>query len=175
MSDKQKDEFRRGIKGFMDTLRDLASNDVPHSADQVYELLNQCRNKMYEVLRQYPGTNDDFYINALISVLISEIQSRLSYIYPRNNVHIQTEIQFNTLFEVYGFTLTINPQPRLYNPEVKGPETALYTDERHGIYPRGPPPYDEGDPLNPPPGVYSAYYTIVNNLHRRLCALERRK
>jgi len=100
MSDQQKDDFRKGIKGFMDTLRDLVSNDVPHSADQVFELLSKCRNKMFEVLRQYPGSDDDFFTNALISVLIREIQSRLSYIYPRNDVHKQTEIQFNTLFEV---------------------------------------------------------------------------
>ncbi len=137
----------------------------------------ECREEMNKLIPPYPESETRVLRNAYIAVLQNEIKRRLK-VYPRNDLHERTETQFNTLFGQYGFTLTIDyAPPNFDDPDIPGPETAFDTNERRGYYPDGPPSNENKDPSEPPPGMStrSAYYTIVNNLHRRLCALERRK
>jgi len=147
-------------------------------AAKIPTLLMGCKNEIDKLIQHYFETETRVLRNAYISVLQNEIKSRLR-VYPRNALHERTEEVFNRLFEENGFTLTIDyAPPNFDDPEFPGPDTAHDPIERRDLYFNGPSSNrEEADPSQPPTGMStsSAYYTIVNNLHRRLCALERRK
>jgi hypothetical protein len=176
MSQDQKDEFKREIRDSMASLELIVRLNHQKRAVEIPTLLMGCKNEIDKLIRHYSETPAHVLTNAYISVLQNEIKHRLR-VYPRNTKHELTETVFNSLFKSSGFTLTIdNAPPNFDDPEFPGPDTAHDPIERRDLYFNGPSSKrEEKNPSHLPPGVYSAYYTIVNNLHRRLCALERRK
>jgi len=150
MSQDQKDEFKREIRDSMASLELIVKLDHQRRAAEIPTLLMGCKNEIDKLIRHYFETPAHVLTNAYISVLQNEIK---------------------------GFTLTIDyAPPNFDDPEFPGPDTAHDPIERRDLYFNGPSSKrEEADPYQPPTGVDSAYYTIVNNLHRRLCALERRK
>jgi hypothetical protein len=178
MSQEQKDEFKLEIRDFMASLHNIVRINHQRRAREVEPLLMGCRDEINKSIQRYPESMTHVLRNFYIAVLQNEIKSRLR-VYPRNAMHDLTEEVFNRIFGPFGFTLTIDyAPPNFDDPEFPGPDTAYDLVERRDLYFNGPSSRrEEADPPQPPPGMStsSAYYTIVNNLHRRLCALERRK
>ena len=153
---------------------------IPALPRPIDEHLTKCRDEMDTYITHFHGNMDKtFFRNKLIFALRDEIRARVyrSNVLPNAQFDV-AEKKFRELFN-YDLALLRGRLPDLveyrHHEEAGGPYNRYYeNDHYHGD---GPIPDNASDPTLPPGAGGSGLhyeFTILENLHRRLSALEQR-